>query len=127
MSTEEDRQIAQTIIQQLGGQRFLVMTGAKNLAYGAKELHFRLPKAKGGINSVVIKLTPMDTYEVKFYKIGRSPSFTVTEVSSHDDVYADNLTAIFESETGLATSLGPWRSSGTVSQKQEPRPPRLTR
>lgn len=44
------KEIATTILKQLGGNRFLAMTGAKHLAYGDNDLRFRLPKAKDKIN-----------------------------------------------------------------------------
>lgn len=132
MSVEEDRQVAQTILQQLGGQRFIAMTGARNLVFEKKCLYFRLPRANKGIKIVRIRLMPSDTYEVKFVKQARSPSFEETEVASYDDVYAENLRGVFEAETGLATSLGTMRPAGsavTSMSKVNPpaRRPRLTR
>ena len=100
-------EVANTILSQLGGRRFTVMTGASNLVAGENFLQFKLPArmAKDGINRVRITLDPSDTYTVEFYKIGRAPTFQVTKVSEHSDIYNDSLTELFTSKTGLHTSL----------------------
>jgi hypothetical protein len=97
---------ATTILQQLGGNRFIVMTGAKNFLGGTDRLMFALPAraAKGGINKVVVKLTPADTYDVEFYRLTRG-GLNCELIASHTEVYADALRAIFTSETGLLVSL----------------------
>ena len=100
MRNEEKRQIAETILEQLGGREFVVMTGAKHLSFGSSgELSFKLPIGKYRICR--IELTPMDVYRVTFFK-----SLTDNGVI-HDDVYCDVLRGLFERETGLRTSL--WR------------------
>ena len=101
--------IAHTILAQLGGNRFLAMTGAKNLLRTETGLHMRLPgKAhfvKGGINAVRINLDPSDTYTMTFLKIGRAPKYDVTTVYEISHVYHDQLVDIFEEQTGLRTEL----------------------
>ncbi len=109
-----DLTVANTILEQLGGNRFLAMTGARNLAGDATSLSFRLPGngfAKNGINYVKVTLEPSDTYTVVFKKIGRAPGFKVTEFDKVEDVYCDNLREVFERATGLATSLGTMRGA----------------
>lgn len=110
-----DMTVANTILEQLGKNRFIAMTGAKNFVGSDDALSFKLPSnfAKGGINAVRIRLdTSRDTYEVTFSKIRGTK---VTQVSTFNDVYADSLRSLFTSETGLDTSLGsvdgPWRAS----------------
>jgi hypothetical protein len=70
-------------------------------------LRFSLPAhfAKNGINRVEVKLTPEDTYKVTFSKIGNAPSFKATEVYSADNIYAEDLTRVFERETGLTLNM----------------------
>lgn len=105
----EDKQIAETILAQLGGKRFIAMTGASSFSYGSKMLTFRLPttrdfvknKAKG----VRITLDPNDLYTVEFIGQKRGPSFETFTVSSHSMVDCETLAPLFTSETGLATSL----------------------
>ena len=97
--------IAKTILQQLGGSKFLVMTGAKNLLDHGNALSMRISgnMTRNRINYVKITLDPSDTYTVEFGKV-RGTKYTV--VDSVDDVYCDKLREIFESKTGLLTSLG---------------------
>lgn len=103
-----DMTVSTTILAQLGGGRFVMMTGAKSLCGDANSLQFRLPArfAKDGINSVRVVLDADDTYTVSFHKIGRAPRFEVTLVSELSGVYADMLRDIFTKATGLETSLG---------------------
>lgn len=102
-----DNSVAKTILEQLGGRKFIVMTGAKNLIGAGGNLSFRLPGAGGfckdGINHVVIMLTASDDYTVIFSRIRGSK---VTEISKHEGIYFDQLQEIFSATTGLATSLG---------------------
>ena len=58
--------------------------------------------AKDGINKIVIKLDPSDTYTVEFWKIGRAPAFKCTLVSEHYDIYVDSLHDLIQRQTGLA-------------------------
>lgn len=100
--------VATEILNQLGGNRFIAMTGAKNFAYfdedGECGLSFRLPSkfAMNGINLVKIKLTFSDTYQVTFARVRGA---MVKEVSTFDNVYCDQLECLFNEQTGLATRL----------------------
>ena len=98
--------VAKTILEQLGGGRFIAMTGARDFLGDANSLKFRLPKAKDGINCVQITLEPSDTYTVKFMRIGdRRTMYRVTEKSVHEDIYFDQLQELFTRQTGLYTHL----------------------
>jgi hypothetical protein len=103
--TQNQQRVADTILQQLGGQRFVIMTGAKHLAGGESHLQFGLPAnfAKDGINKVVVELNrATDTYNVRGYKIR---GVKVLEVTSVMCVYADQLQATFSRITGLDTRI----------------------
>lgn len=98
--------IAQTILQQLGGRRFVTMTGAKDLLGSENSLLFRLPErfALNGINKVRVTLDRMDTYTITFLKCNfRKHEFQI--VAEHTDIYFDQLQAVFTEVTGLDTSL----------------------
>lgn len=95
-------QIAQTILEQLGGKRFIIMTGAKNLGAGENYLSFKIGRNPKGVTHVKITLTPMDLYDMEFFKV-RGTSFK--KVSEIDGVYFDQLQDIFTDRTGLYTSL----------------------
>ena len=93
--------IAGTIMEQLGGRRFYHMTGCKDIVATENGVQFGFPKANQGINKVVITLNGMDTYDLKFWRIGK----TIKEVVGVGDIYNDQLAAIFTAITGLDTHL----------------------
>jgi hypothetical protein len=96
--------VAETILAQLGGNKFLAMTGAKYLTAHDDALSFKLPPsfASSGINYVKITLTPMDVYTVEAYRLR---GVKATLVESYDNVYVDMLRSVFTKVTGLNTSL----------------------
>ena len=95
---------AQVILQQLGGNKFRAMTGAKNLLCSSTMLQFDLPArlAKSGINKVQVHLDDSDTYTVKCFKLR---GFNCPQVAEESMVYADCLQSTFTKLTGLDTSL----------------------
>lgn len=94
--------VALTILEQLGGKRFVVMTGAKSLVKGSDSLTFRIGKNKSKANMIQIALTEADDYEVTFYKLR---GIDLKIVDSVKGIYAENLVEMFENKTGLYTSL----------------------
>ena len=99
-------QIAETILQQIGGGKFKIMTGAKNfLSHKEGALSFRIPSrfAKFGINYVKITLNASDTYDVEYGKVGAKCKYDVITVSVN--IYADMLQRDFTTVTGLDTHL----------------------
>ena len=102
-----DTLIARTIIDQLGGGKFQVMTGAKAFIAHPAGLSFHLPGAGGfcrdGINHVHITLTWRDDYDVTFSRIRGGATTTIKTL---DGISPDQLQNVFSSVTGLATSLG---------------------
>lgn len=97
-------QVAQTILQQLGGNRFAVMTGAKNFLGDESSLSFRLPSyfARGGINAVKVTLNDLDLYDVKLMKVRGTSVATVAESAN---LYAEDMVRYFSEKTGLALKL----------------------
>lgn len=107
MSTQRERlELAHTILQQMGGNQFTAMTGAKNFIALEGGLSFQLPNARkaNGVKYVRIELTPMDTYTVRFFGQKASGGEQV-----FDNTYCDQLRGLFEDVTGLRTSLGTMR------------------
>ena len=99
---EEKMAIAEEIVSQLGGRRFILMTGAYDFLSLDSGVRFKLPGdenfAKQGIDRVEVILTWADTYRVLFKK-------GETIISEHEGVYNDQLQELFTSETGLDTHL----------------------
>ena len=98
-------QVAQTILAQLGGNKFLAMTGARDLVGSDNALRFRLPRgAKAGITHMTVRLDASDTYSVEAIKFS-ARNLRSTPIAARSDVYADSLREVFEGMTGLYTRL----------------------
>ena len=109
-----NKEIAETILAQLGGNKFTVMTGSKDYLAVENGLRMRLRKNASNANRLEITLNDTDTYHMKFMRVtnGRLnrktlewKDGTVQIVKEFDEVYCDMLREIFESVTGLATRL----------------------
>lgn len=94
--------VALTILEQLGGRRFILMTGAKDFVGSDAALTFRIPKAKNGVNRVRVTLNAMDLYDVETFAVCGS-KFRVGLTQS--GIYADRLQSAFTLLTGLFTNL----------------------
>ena len=93
--------VATTILEQLGGNKFIVMTGAKQFYYNANSVTFKVMKSKG-INLVKVILEADDTYTMQFYKVHAAKSTLMVEEKG---VYCDMLQQVFTAKTGLYTHL----------------------
>ena len=97
------KQIAQTILQQLGGNKFIAMTGAKNLGFTGTGLQMKIGRNAKGVTHVIIDLDRgKDLYNIEFVKIRGVKRTTVKKLKG---VYADQLGKIFTKYTGLRTRL----------------------
>jgi len=96
--------VANTILDQLGRNRFIAMTGARNLVGHHDGLTFKLRSnfAKSGINHVSIRLNPYDLYNVVFSRVYGIKATTIFAV---DNAFAKDLTQIFTDITGLDVRL----------------------
>ena len=96
--------VGQTILNQLGGNRFIAMTGANKFVQSAKDnwLAFRIGRNTSKANYVKIQLMPNDTYTVTFIRIH---GMKYTELKVYDTIYFDQLETIFTEYTGLYTRL----------------------
>ena len=95
--------VAEIILEQLGGRMFIRMVGAKNLLAAENTLQFRIGAgALNGINAVRVTLTPMDEYDVEFFRIRGTDSTKVAELNS---IYADDLQSAFTANTGFKTTF----------------------
>tara|TARA_R110000803_G_scaffold28011_11_gene65155 strand:- start:1062 stop:1370 length:309 start_codon:yes stop_codon:yes gene_type:complete len=95
---------AATIIAQLGGNKFRMMTGAKNFVFSTtdKNLSMRIGRNGNKINFVRVTLTDADLYDVEYGYV-RGMNYTVRATES--GIYCDMLRGSFERNTGMATSL----------------------
>ena len=105
MSTKDARlRIANTILAQLGGNRFIVMTGAKQFVAIEQGVMFTLPAclANLGINKVRVELAASDTYTMTALKVNARQGDAI-EVLQESGVYCDQLEQTFEDLTGVYT------------------------
>ena len=90
------------ILSQLGGRRFVMMTGSTNLFAYKNRLGMKLRRNKSGANHLTIELTVMDDYTMTFKSVRGTKITTKKEIKG---VYCDQLESIFTQETGLYTRL----------------------
>ena len=93
-----DKRQAAELLKQLGGNKFIAMTGAKNFGIGKDGLSFKIGKNAKAVNYVVIQLNGKDLYDMKFQKGTRV-------LKKANDVYADQLQKMFTKHTGMYTRL----------------------
>ena len=96
-------EVANTIYRQLGGNRFRVMTGAKNMVSHEFALSMKIGRNKTNANFMVVELNGNDLYNVTFAKLTKMGE--MKSVKTYDNVYNDMLVSIFESHTGMYTTL----------------------
>ena len=90
-------------MKQLGGGRFIAMTGAKNLAFSSSPPGLRMSIGRGAKDAIKYLRVDYDrgsdTYTMIF---ANKSGGTVKSVSN---VYADSLQRVFTSTTGFDTHL----------------------
>ena len=92
------------ILKQLGGNKFIAMTGAKNFVKDdkSKMIAFKIGRNSKNVNYVRIKLNSMDTYDMEFINM-RAGKMTVR--SKANGIYNDQLESVFTENTGMYTKL----------------------
>ena len=101
-SVNEARLDPKQLLQQLGGNKFKMMTGAKNFGIDGKSLTFSIGRNSKGINFVRIKLTSMDLYDIQFAQLRMGQ---VKVKSTAKRVYGDQLGKVFKKHTGMNVRL----------------------
>lgn len=106
--------VAETILCQLGGGRFVAMTGAYNLCSHEDTLSMSLPRNKSRANQLHIQYTPNDFYTMKFIyyrppRLVKKSLILLPEelayIAVYEGLYCDQLCDLFTEVTGLYTSL----------------------
>ena len=92
------------LLQQLGGNKFIAMTGAKNLAVDKAKntLHMKIGRNSKGVSHLRIKLTGADLYDMEFLQVRAG---NVKVKAKETGLYADQLQKMFTKHTGMYTSL----------------------
>lgn len=111
-----------TIAEQLGGNKFLAMTGSKFLYHGQDDngyvyLVVKLARNQSRSQYLKIQYNSMDLYNLEFFRIKRTqnPEYKAIGIKIYDeehislktfeDVYGEDLQDIFTSVTGMYTRL----------------------
>ena len=94
--------VSQIILQQLGGTRFMSMTGAKNFITTDRTLSMKVGKNSKGVSHITITLVN-DLYTIEALSIRgfNEPK----SKGKFEGVHAENLRSSFTSLTGMETSL----------------------
>lgn len=106
--------VAETILNQLGGNKFIVMTGSKHFASDGNSLMMNLARNITSANRLKITLNSLDTYDMEFTRY-TAPKFntktgvfkgeSIFKITAVEGVYCDQLRKVFTNVTGLHTSL----------------------
>ena len=104
--------VPEIIISQLGGNKFIVMTGSKDFIGFDKTLKMSLAKNISKANRLSITLDGDDTYSMRFYRIthghvnrrtGAWIDEKIVDIQRYSGVYCDQLQEAFTRVTGLYT------------------------
>ena len=106
---------ATIILEQLGGNKFVAMTGSHHFVSDSDTLRMQLRRNRSGANRLFIMLDRgTDTYTMRFFyyragkiniKNGRFIQEVEREITQYTGVYAEDLCRIFEAVTGMTTHL----------------------
>ncbi|WP_288323742.1 hypothetical protein [Bacteroides acidifaciens] len=102
-----DTQVAKIILQQIGGRRFVAMTGSHDFINLGNGLRMSLSRNKTSANRLeIIYNGGADLYNVRFYRQSinhKTFEVTIKDIKTIDGVYCDILEDIFTDVTGLYT------------------------
>lgn len=96
-----DMHVATTILKQLGGKKFIAMTGANTFVDCGNGVTMKIGRNKSRSTHLNITLNAMDTYDFKFLMV-KGDKQVITE---YNGIYNDMLAETFTEHTGLYTSL----------------------
>tara|TARA_Y100000590_G_scaffold445199_1_gene576990 strand:- start:1030 stop:1326 length:297 start_codon:yes stop_codon:yes gene_type:complete len=95
--------IANEIYRQLGGNKFAVMTGAKNFIDIENGIRMKIGRNKTNHNWMEVTLNSLDLYDVAFAKLTKLGERK--SLKEYKNVYNDSLVELFETHTGMYTKL----------------------
>ena len=99
--------VANTILQQLGGHSFAVMTGSRNFISLGNGLQMSLARNKTSANRLdIIYDAGADLYNMRFYRRTFSKKTfecRTKDIAVHEGIYFDMLEEMFTMVTGLYT------------------------
>ena len=93
-----DLTVPKTILAQLGGESFVMASGATGLIGGADSLTFKLGRNPQRVTHVRVTLTRDGLYDMTFFTTGKGPQ-------SHDGIHPEMLQEVFGVNTGFYRAL----------------------
>lgn len=100
-----DNQIAATILRQIGGRRFVAMTGSHDFINLGNGLRMSLSRNKTSANRLeIIYAECADLYNMRFYRqsfIRKTFECQTKDIKTYEGVYWDMLEDIFSEVTGM--------------------------
>ena len=98
-----DKKQGAEILKQLGGNRFIMMTGAKHFGVGKEGLSFKIGRNSKQVNHIKIDYDRgRDLYNMKFDWVTKRG---IKNKKTVKGVYADQLQRVFSMHTGMATKF----------------------
>ena len=89
---------SQTILARLGGESFVMTSGATGLVASADSLTFKLSRNPRRVTHVRVTVTHDGRYDMTFFTIGKGPQ-------SCDGIHGEMLQEVFGANTGLLRDL----------------------
>jgi len=96
--------IGRTILEQLGGNKFVAMTGAKHFVGFGNGVQFAIGRNISRSNCIVITQNGKDLYDVAFWRF--TPKTGMAMLSIYKDVGVEDLRGTFTAYTGMYCTLG---------------------
>ena len=93
-----DLTVPKTILDQLGGESFVMTSGATGLIGSADSLTFKLGRNPKRVTHVRVTLTRDGVYDMTFFTTSKGPQ-------SHDGIHREMLQEVFGANTGLYRAL----------------------
>ena len=100
---------AAEILNNLGGRKFIAMTGSKNFisssGIGRGELTMKLTKNIANATHLIITVNEKDLYDMSFIRVTMGKTIKRVEVAHHENIGVEILQKMFTKVTGLDTRL----------------------
>jgi hypothetical protein len=96
--TVTDLTVPKTILAQLGGESFVMASGATGLIGSADSLTFKLGRNPKRVTHVRVTGTHDGLYDITFFTIGKGPQ-------SYDGIHGEMLQEVFGTNVGLFRAL----------------------
>ena len=121
-SFASDTEVGNTIYRQLGGNRFRMMAGAKDMVWDGdnKSLQMKIGRNSLGANYLIITLNANDLYDMRFESRRwnrKTYDLNIKVKGEYNGLYAEQLQSVFTEATGLYTRMAESFGAESFSSK----------